>query len=83
MFVINRYKQMTLNIGDTIFYEKINITKLNYILNNRSKYESIITEQEKERTSISILLQEERVKTSQPIHPNQLIIFSLFIFKKK
>jgi hypothetical protein len=39
---------MAQNIGETTFYEKINIKKLNYILNNRSKYESIITEQEKE-----------------------------------
>ena len=37
-----------MNIGDNVFYEKINIKKLNYILNNRSKYETIITEQEKE-----------------------------------
>jgi len=39
---------MTQNIGETTFYEKINVKKLNYILNNRSKYEAIITEQEKE-----------------------------------
>jgi hypothetical protein len=37
-----------MNIGESVFYEKINIKKLNYILNNRSKYETIITEQEKE-----------------------------------
>jgi hypothetical protein len=35
-------------VHTTTFYEKINIKKLNYILNNRSKYEAIITEQEKE-----------------------------------
>lgn len=40
--------RMAQNIGETTFYEKINIKKLNYILNNRSKYEAIITEQEKE-----------------------------------
>lgn len=39
---------MFINIGESVFYEKINIKKLNYIINNRSKYESIITEQEKE-----------------------------------
>lgn len=37
-----------LNIADATFYEKINIVKLNYIINNRSKYESIILEQEKD-----------------------------------
>jgi len=40
--------KMIKNIGECIFYEKINIKKLNYILDNRSKYENIITEQEKE-----------------------------------
>lgn len=40
--------RMTQNIGETTFYEKINIKKLNYILNNRSKFEAIITEQEKD-----------------------------------
>lgn len=40
--------RMTQNIGENVFYEKINIKKLNYIINNRSKYEAIITEQEKE-----------------------------------
>lgn len=44
----NREKQMTLNIGESVFYEKINVKKLNYIINNRAKYEAIITEQEKE-----------------------------------
>ena len=44
----NRDKQMTLNIGESVFYEKINVKKLNYIINNRVKYESIISEQEKE-----------------------------------
>ena len=44
----NRDNQMTLNIGESVFYEKINVKKLNYIINNRAKYESIITEQEKE-----------------------------------
>ena len=49
MFVNNRTnKTMTLNIGESVFYEKINIKKLNYILNNRSKYEAILTEQEKD-----------------------------------
>lgn len=38
----------TLNIGEAIFNEKINIKKLNYIINNRSKYEKIIQEQEKD-----------------------------------
>ena len=36
------------NIGETIFYEKINIAKLNYIINNPAKYEDIIKEQEKD-----------------------------------
>jgi len=38
----------TLKIGEATFYEKINIKKLNYIINNRSKYETIILEQEKD-----------------------------------
>ena len=38
----------TMNIGETFFYEKINVKKLNYILNNQSKYETIIKEQEKD-----------------------------------
>ena len=37
-----------MNIGDTTFYEKINIYKLDYILKNQSKYEEIIKEQEKD-----------------------------------
>jgi P4 family phage/plasmid primase-like protien len=37
-----------MNIGESVFYEKINIKKLNYILNNRTKYEPIIEEQEKD-----------------------------------
>jgi P4 family phage/plasmid primase-like protien len=37
-----------MNIGESVFYEKINIKKLNYILNNRSKYETIIKEQEED-----------------------------------
>jgi hypothetical protein len=32
----------------TTFYEKINVSKLNYISNNPSKYEDIIKEQEKD-----------------------------------
>ena len=36
------------NIGETIFYEKINVAKLNYIINNPAKYEDIIKEQEKD-----------------------------------
>ena len=45
-----KYKKntMTLNIAETNFNEKINIKKLNYILNNPSKYEAIIKEQEKD-----------------------------------
>jgi len=39
---------INLNIGETLFYEKINVKKLNYILNNPSKYEAIIKEQEKD-----------------------------------
>ena len=39
---------MTQNISETIFYEKVNIKKLNYILNNRSKYEAIIKDQEED-----------------------------------
>ena len=36
-----------INIGDTTFYEKINLVKLNHILKNRKQYENII-EQDKE-----------------------------------
>jgi hypothetical protein len=36
------------NVGETTFYEKINVSKLNYIINNPSKYEDIIKEQEKD-----------------------------------
>ena len=36
------------NIGETTFYEKINLTKLNYIINNPAKYDDIIKEQEKD-----------------------------------
>lgn len=36
------------NIGETIFYEIINIKKLNFILANQTKYEYIIKEQEKD-----------------------------------
>ena len=35
-------------VSDNVFYEKINIKKLNYIINNRSKYETIIKEQEED-----------------------------------
>lgn len=38
----------TQNIGEYTFYEKINIKKLNYIINNPAKYEAIIKEQEKD-----------------------------------
>ena len=49
MLVNNRTnKTMTLNIGESVFYEKINIEKLNDILNNRSKYETNIKEQEED-----------------------------------
>ena len=41
-----------MNIGEITFYEKINIKKLNYIINNRSKYEAIISEQEKDMRRI-------------------------------
>jgi len=44
----SRTTKMSLNIGESVFYEKINIKKLNYILNNRSKYEAIIKEQEED-----------------------------------
>ena len=37
-----------LNIEGTVFYEKVNVKKLVYILNNRLKYENIINEEEKE-----------------------------------
>ena len=43
----NRTVKMTQNIGESVFYEKINIKKLNYILNYRSN-EAVITEQQKE-----------------------------------
>ena len=36
-----------LNIGDTTFYEKINIVKLKYILNNKDKYKDIVEAEEK------------------------------------
>ena len=36
------------NIGEPIFYEKINLTKLNYIINKPAKYEDLIKEQEKD-----------------------------------
>jgi hypothetical protein len=42
------YKYINMNIGETTFYEKINIYKLDYILKNQSKYEEIIKEQEKD-----------------------------------
>ena len=35
-------------IQDLHFYEKINLTKLKYIINNPHKYESIISEQERD-----------------------------------
>jgi hypothetical protein len=35
-------------VSNNVFYEKINIKKLNYIINNRSKYETIIKEQEED-----------------------------------
>lgn len=38
---------MPLNIAETTFYEKINLSKLNHILNNYSKYEKTIQEHEK------------------------------------
>jgi hypothetical protein len=37
-----------LNIGELTFIEKINLTKLQYIVNNPSKYEAIIEAQEKD-----------------------------------
>ena len=40
--------KMTLNIAETTFYEIVNVKKLNYIINNRSKFEAIINEQEKD-----------------------------------
>lgn len=42
----NNYKMD--NIQDLQFYEKINLTKLKYIINNPSKYEDIISEQERD-----------------------------------
>lgn len=35
-------------VSDNVFYEMVNIKKLNYIINNRSKYEDIIINQQKE-----------------------------------
>ena len=35
-------------IGETTYYEKINVAKLNYIINNISKYEEVIKEEEKD-----------------------------------
>ena len=37
-----------MNIAKLTFYEKINISKLNFIINNPSQYENIIKEQEKD-----------------------------------
>ena len=37
-----------MNIAETTFYEKINVAKLNFILNNQSQFEDIIKEQEKD-----------------------------------
>ena len=49
MLLYNKGVKMNMeNIGETIFYEKINIAKLNYIINNFSKYEEIIKEQERD-----------------------------------
>ena len=36
-----------MNIGDTTFYEKINLTKLKYILNNQDLYKNTIEKEEK------------------------------------
>ena len=36
-----------LDIGNTTFYEKINIVKLKYILNNKDKYKDIVEAEEK------------------------------------
>ena len=36
-----------LDIGNTTFYEKINIVKLNYILNHKDKYKDIVEAEEK------------------------------------
>ena len=46
------------NIGETTLNKKINIAKLNYIINNPAKYEDIIKEQEKymRRTDKIIML---------------------------
>ncbi len=62
-----------MNIGETIFYEKINIKKLNYILNNHSKYEAIITEQEKEMRRTDkmyndVILFQQAASKGQPVH---------------
>ena len=44
-----KYNTMnTLNIAENTFYEKINVAKLNFILNNQSQFEDIIKEQEKD-----------------------------------
>jgi len=40
----NNYQMI--NIGESIFYEKINIKKLQYIVQNESKYEDIIKKEE-------------------------------------
>ena len=37
-----------MNIANDPFYEKINLAKLNYIINNPAKYEDTIKEQEKD-----------------------------------
>ena len=36
-----------INIGDTTFYEKINLVKLSYILNHKDKYKEIVEAEEK------------------------------------
>ena len=40
--------RMTLDISTTPFYEKVNLTKLKYIVDHRSDFEDIIKEQEKD-----------------------------------
>ena len=45
--MLSKNKSM-INIGETTYYEKINVAKLNYIINNISKYEEVIKEEEKD-----------------------------------
>ena len=48
--------RMTLDISTTPFYEKVNLTKLKYIVDHRSDFEDIIKEQEKDLRQTTIIM---------------------------